>query len=128
MMKKMLISLIAAVVLTVGVVAVGAQDDKGPRGAGSELAQEYTGLTSEALRTALRGGATLGELIEANGQSVDAFVAASVAEAQTRLDEAVASGRITHEQADERAAELEANITARLNGTFEGRNGGRRGN
>lgn len=125
MLKKTLIALSTAAVMLIGVVAVGAQDDVGPRGGfredASVLMQEYTGLTSDELRTAVRDGATVAELIEANGQSVDAYVDAAVAVAQSRLDEAVANGRITQARADEMAATLEANITARVNGEFEGR-------
>jgi hypothetical protein len=124
-MKKMLIALTAAVVMLIGVVAVGAQDSVGPRegfrGEVSTLAQEYTGLTDAELRTALRDGTTLAALIEANGASVDDYVAASVVEAQARLDDAVANGRMTQAQADEMAADLEMNITARVNGVYEGR-------
>ncbi len=85
------------------------------------MAQAYTGLTADELRTALRDGSTVAELIEANGESVDAYVEAAVAEAQTKLDEAVTEGRISQEQADEMAANLEDNVTAMANGEFEGR-------
>lgn len=57
----------------------------------SDLILEYTGLDVEALRTALADGSTLAELIEANGMSVDDFIAAALAEHDAQVAEARAS-------------------------------------
>jgi hypothetical protein len=72
------------------------------------------GVDTETLRTELRGGATLAELAEANGVSVDELVDVLVADAMERIDAAVESGRIDQATADEKAAELEARITERV--------------
>jgi len=49
---------------------------------------------------------------------VQAVVDALVADATARLDEAVANGRLTQEEADEKKAELQERITARVNGEW----------
>ncbi|MEO1439404.1 MAG: hypothetical protein AAFV33_03320 [Chloroflexota bacterium] len=131
--KKMIAIVITVFVLAIGVTAVGAHDNgRGFRRGGGELALEYTGLTHDELREALQSGSTLAELIEANGQSVDAFVDAAVAQGEERLDAAVEAGRLTEDEAAEKAASLETNIEARVNGTFErnadGEGRGPRGN
>lgn len=83
----------------------------------SDLVLEYTGLDAAALHEAIAGGATLTELIEANGMSVEDFVAAALAEYDT--------------QAAERRTAFEENLTAVLSGelpVFDGaglRDGGR---
>ncbi|MDZ4769263.1 MAG: hypothetical protein SGJ24_09055 [Chloroflexota bacterium] len=43
------------------------------------LVQEYTGLDAAALRQALVGGATLGDLITANGRTTEEFTTAALA-------------------------------------------------
>ena len=85
-------------------------------GLGQELLEEYTGLDHDAIREAHMNGQTLAELIEANGQSVDDFIAAAVAAASERIDAAVEAGRIPEDRAVEMKANLEAHITARVNG------------
>jgi hypothetical protein len=91
----------------------------GPRGGfgvGAELIEEYTGLDRAAIREAHMNGQTLAELIEANGQSVDNFIAAGVAAASERIDEAVANDRITETVAAEMKAQIEERLTAMVNG------------
>jgi hypothetical protein len=87
----------------------------GPR-PGFEAAAEAIGIEVDALREALQGGQTIAEVAEANGVAGDDVVAAMVADAEERLAQAVADGRITQEQADERTADLESRITALVNG------------
>lgn len=76
--------------------------------ASAELVEQYTGLTVQEAATALRGGQTLAELIEANGASVDDFIAAAVAEAEVKIDERTAQLK----------AELPDRITDAVNGNF----------
>lgn len=83
-----------------------------------DLILEYTGLDAEALHTALVDGSTLAELIEANGMSVDDFIAAAIAAHDAQVAEARAS--------------FEERLTEALNGEgglwfgfgFEGGRGG----
>jgi hypothetical protein len=94
---------------------------------GFEAAAEAIGITEDELREAIVSGQTLAEVAEANGVDPAAVVAAMVAEAEEHLAEAVADGRITQEQADERRADLEQRITDLVNGELELRHPGGRG-
>jgi hypothetical protein len=133
--KKLIIfTLVFAMMAMMTGAVINAQDGKrGGRhgfGGGSEIIQDATGLTREEIRTAVQDGSTIADLITANGGDVDSVIAELVAEATTHINERVAEGNITQEQADERLAELESNTTARLNGTFErpeGKRGGKFG-
>jgi hypothetical protein len=78
-----------------------------------DLALEYTGLSVTELHTARMDGQTLAELIEANGQSVDAFVEAAVAATSARIDERLANAT---EQAETLKSTLADRITAQVNG------------
>ncbi|HUG13640.1 MAG TPA: hypothetical protein VMM78_01370 [Thermomicrobiales bacterium] len=72
------------------------------------------GISKAELRQQLAGGSTLVEVIEANGSTVDAIVAAIVEDTATRLEQAVANGRMTQEQADAFLADLPARLTERI--------------
>lgn len=124
--KKLMTTAAVASLFAIGVVSVSAQGPKngeGPRSENREarqaLVEEYTGLEGAELREAIQGGATLAELIEANGSSVDGFVAEAATLAEERLDAAVEAGRLTEEEAAEKLAEITENITDRVNGEFE---------
>jgi polyhydroxyalkanoate synthesis regulator phasin len=93
-------------------------------GLGLEAIAEELGLTTDEIRAALEDGQSLADLAAANGSSADALVAVLVDEATTHLDEHVADGDITQEEADERLAEMTERITAMVNGempAFDGR-------
>lgn len=77
-------------------------------------AADALGMTEAELRTAAQDGKTLADLAEQEGVSEDALVDALVAAARERLAAAVTDGRITQEQADARAADLETRITESL--------------
>jgi hypothetical protein len=89
---------------------IGRGGGRGPGGPGhvhgffakGELA-EFLGITAEELRTQLQAdGATLASVAQANGRSRDELKAFLTSELQGHLAEAVADGRITQEQADEK--------------------------
>jgi uncharacterized protein YidB (DUF937 family) len=87
---------------------------------------EALGLSEDDLRTALEGGQTLAEVAEEQGVDTQEVVDAIVTAQQERLDEAVADGDLTQEQADEIAANAEERVTALVNGempAFGGRGG-----
>lgn len=86
----------------------------------AELSEEYTGLTLAELREAHQSGQTLAELIEANGQSVDAFVAAAIENVSARIDTAVENGNLDADRAATLKATIEARVTARVNGEAPG--------
>lgn len=83
-------------------------------GEGLDAAAEVLGMTGEELRDALRDGATLGAIADEQGVDRQQLVDALVAAATERINEAVADGRLTQEQADERIAELPDKVTELL--------------
>jgi hypothetical protein len=105
----------------------GMMHERGPRGgmmmmgeglgAMAALVEEYTGLDHDAIHAARLEGQTLAELIEANGKTVDAFVAAALENASARIDALVEAGTITTEHADAMKALMEVRLTEMVNGT-----------
>lgn len=79
-----------------------------------ETIAETLGITGEELSAELEAGATLSDVITAHGGTVDAVVAALVADAQVELDAAVADGRLTQDEADARLADLSERLTERI--------------
>lgn len=96
------------------------------RGQGLEVVAEAIGIDSDALREALQSGQTIAEVAEANGVDPQVVVDAMVANISEKLDEAVESGRLTQEEADERKADAPERAEARVNGERPER-GDRRG-
>lgn len=82
-----------------------------------QLAADQTGLAPREITEQMRSGTTLAELLTANGVDVNAFIDDVVAQANTRLDQAVENGRITQERADEMLANLREQLNVRLNST-----------
>ncbi len=85
-------------------------------GAGLGAAAGALGLTTDELMTQLQDGTSLADIAAAQGVEVQTLIDALVAEAQGRLDEAVAAGDLDQARADEIAAELTDRITAMVNG------------
>lgn len=88
---------------------------------------ETLGIDEEALEAAREDGQTLAEIAEAQGVSVDTLVDALMEPKLADLDERVAAGDLTDDEAAERAAEIEERLTARVNGEGGDRGEGRRG-
>lgn len=99
--------------------ADGDRPHHGRRGPSLDAASEIIGLDADEIRDALRDGATLVEIASMNGVSEDDLVAGLVAEAQERLDQAVADGRVDADRAAEISGDLEEKITDAVNGEFE---------
>ncbi len=140
MFKKIVIGLIiAATVAAVGVGAVLAQEPTptdeappaeahgpggpgrggrgrrgGPRGLHSDVVAEALGMTVDELHEALKDGQNIAELAEAKGVDLQDIADALVAAQAERLQQAVEDGRLTQEEADEKIAQMEANILERL--------------
>lgn len=90
---------------------------RGPRpGMDGDVVAELIGIGVDELREGLRSGSTIAEIAAINGVDVDTVIDALVAEAEAHLDLAVESGRLTEEEAAEKAETLEERITARVNG------------
>jgi uncharacterized protein (DUF433 family) len=77
---------------------------------------EATGLTAQEIMQQVADGATLADIITANGGDVDAVIAAAVATATEQINEQVAAGNMTQEDADELIASLETVFTQIVNG------------
>jgi hypothetical protein len=63
--------------------------------AGSKAVASYLGITQAQLRSALVSGQSLAQIAKAHGKTTDGLVAAIVAVAKTKLDEAVAAKDLT---------------------------------
>lgn len=100
--------------------ALAVRDGRSPtrsgRLAGLETAASYLGLTRDELREQLRDGDTLADIARGEGTSVDGLVQALVDAAKKKLDEAVASGRLTRDRADMIEQGLEERTTDLVNG------------
>ena len=76
---------------------------------------ELFGLEPEELRDLLRDGQSLADIATAQGVDVQTVIDTLVNAAKEHLDEAVANGRLTQEEADAKLAELTERITERVN-------------
>ena len=90
-----------------------------------DTAASYLGLSEDALRTAL-DGKTLAQVAKDRGKSVSGLVAALVAAENKRIDEAVASGRLTKDQAAGLKAGVQDRMQALVNGEVPARDHFRR--
>ncbi|HRF94656.1 MAG TPA: hypothetical protein PLZ51_05675 [Aggregatilineales bacterium] len=80
-------------------------------------ALEEAGVTRAEIRAQLQDGASLHQILTDAGLDVATLTSEALANAQTRLDEAVANERLTAEEAATRLTELEARITELLDKT-----------
>jgi DNA-binding phage protein len=80
-------------------------------------AAAYLGTTAADLRTKLQAGQTLAQIAAAAGKPRDGLIAAMVADANAKIDAAVAAGTITAAQASAKKATLTAHITAEVDAT-----------
>jgi len=103
-----------------GAVAEVLADGPGPRrhhrGPDLQGIGEFLGLSGEEIRDALQDGSTLAEVAEANGSSGEELTAFLVAEAEERLDGAVADGRIDETEKDEKLADVAERIASMVDG------------
>ena len=79
-----------------------------------DLIAEALGMGTEDLVAELRAGQSVAEVAEGQGVALETVVEALLAERQEALEQAVAEGRLTQEEADEMLAEMAEQITARL--------------
>jgi polyhydroxyalkanoate synthesis regulator phasin len=93
----------------------------GPHGHGHfrglDAAATYLGLTTTELRSQLGSGNSLAQIAEAQGKSVDGLVQALVEDATSKLDAAVAAGRLTKEREQAILSDLKQHITDLVNRT-----------
>jgi hypothetical protein len=80
-----------------------------------ETTAELTGTTTDEVAAALRDGVSLAAYAAEHGVAEADLAAAIVAAEEQRLDELVAAGRLTQEQAGARRADLEARVSELVN-------------
>jgi hypothetical protein len=80
-------------------------------------AATYLGITPSELRSELRGGKTLAQIATAHGKTADGLVDALVAAAKTRLDKAVAAGRLSGAEEQNLLERLRGLVTGVVNGS-----------
>ncbi len=85
-----------------------------------QAVMDATGLNLIEVSTQVRDGATLGEIVTANGGSIDAVAADALAGVTDAINQAVTDGRLTQEQADNAIAQLSTLYTSILNGEGRG--------
>ena len=90
---------------------------------------EVIGVDAETIQAALADGQTVAEIAADHGVERQAVVDALTAQAEEFLADAVADGRITQEEADEKLAEAATRIESMVDGEIEfgGRGHGRHG-
>jgi len=76
---------------------------------------DLLGLDPQELMTQLRDGKTLAEIATEQNVDPQAVIDALVAEATTRLDQAVTDGRIDQAEADQKLADATTRITDMVN-------------
>ncbi|NWG15957.1 MAG: hypothetical protein HXY41_04920 [Chloroflexi bacterium] len=107
-MRKLLIAVVVIGMLALGVSAAGAQGERAPRRPGVDITREVINAIAEAvglkpveLVQQLRDGASLNEVITAQGGDVAAVQAEVTNILTERVNEAVANGKLTQERADQ---------------------------
>lgn len=100
----------------------GAGGDQGGRGMGRgganlDVVASTLGLTADEVRTAIQGGQTIADLAAANGSSAENVIDALVASMKAHLDEEVAAGEHTQDEADQILVDATARITEFVNTT-----------
>lgn len=88
-------------------------------GGNLETVATALGVTEDEVRTALEDGTTIAELATSKGVDVQTVIDALVAEATTRIDQAVTDGKLTADEATELKAGLTERITQFVNETPE---------
>jgi hypothetical protein len=91
--------------------------------AGLTRIAEVIGIEESILADALRDGQSIAEIATAHGVDPQEVIDSLMANHQARLDQLVAAGRITSEEADEKAALFLSHVTDLVNGEYEFRPG-----
>jgi hypothetical protein len=97
------------------------------RGFDLEAAASALGIDIDALKTSLKEGQSIKEIAAAQGVDVQKVIDSLVAELKTKLDEQVAAGRMTQDEANQALLRSADFLTKLVNGempAFPGRPGG----
>jgi hypothetical protein len=101
--RKIVAAVLAALTLAGGALAAHGRTHAGRQGL-LQAAAAYLGVSKPALAKSLRSGQTLAQVAQARGKPLDGLEAALVAALETRLDAAVAAGKLTSAQESKRLA------------------------
>ncbi|GAB4439991.1 MAG: hypothetical protein Fur0044_36540 [Anaerolineae bacterium] len=93
----------------------------GPENSLVTIAAEKLGLTTTELQAELQAGKTIADVAAEKKVEVSTIVDAVVADRTEQLNELVANGQATQEEADAMLALMKANITRRINEAWSGR-------
>ena len=122
------------------VVGAGMRMGQAIRDAGGRLVDivaELTGLSADEVQAERAAGKSAADIAEANGSSAEEVVSAALETRKTPLDERVADGTLTQEQADLMYDRMSERLTERVStdetgrpswGGMGGGRGGRSGN
>ena len=89
-----------------------------------DILANLTGLSADEVREQRTSGASAAEIAESAGVRVDAVVGAALDARENALDDAVAAGTLTREQADAALERMRERVAERVNSTETGRQGG----
>ena len=93
-------------------------------GAALDDVAKVLGISTDDLRTDLRNGQSIADIAKAKNVDVNKVIDALVADASTKIDQAVKDGHLTQQQADNLKSKLKTAITDAVNAKFP-RFGGR---
>ena len=85
-----------------------------------DAAAKALGMTTDDLRSALRGGKSIADVAKSKNIDVNKVIDALVADAQAQIDQAKTNGKLTPQQADHLKSTLKDRITQLVNGQFPG--------
>jgi hypothetical protein len=129
--KRITLVLLSVIVLALPTSIAMAQDDSGAGRPGDrsrdrgrdridlnliEAISDAAGLEPREILPQIRDGATLAEIIEANGGSVDAVIAEATSTISAELAERVAAGDITQDRADALLERFDEMLADLING------------
>lgn len=84
--------------------------------AGLQAVAQQTGMTTDEIIAAVRGGQTVADLVKSKNGDLQAVIDATVKAATDKVTAAVAAGTLTQAQADKLTANLTQAVTDALNG------------
>ncbi|MFN0145123.1 MAG: hypothetical protein ACKVT1_01320, partial [Dehalococcoidia bacterium] len=102
---------------------LGAGDHRGAR-IGLAAIVQASGLDKAVFSEGLKAGQSINQVLTDNGKDPAAIQAQVLAELRTRLDQAVADGKLTEERADQAYAKAQEQLPAFMNSVPDGSHGG----